>query len=117
MDHITRLLKDVKRLERETMEYMRVCVIKAVKTANKYTVEGLNRYFDSMGAAVEYCKDQARGRSVSIIIDDIPQEPAQIQTRVAVFETSYSEEEQENEKNEPKDENPDRGSTDSTENL
>ena len=107
MNHINRLIRDAKVIERNTAKYMRLCMIDFDADAGKYIIHGLEDvYFDDEGSAVQYCNDQAEGRPVSIIILDIPYSSPHGQTDTAVFEPLRKEQEPgTDEKNQSEDEN------------
>ena len=64
MDHINRLIRDAKIIERNTAKYMRVCIV-VRDESDRYHIRGMeNTFFDSEEQAVKYCREQAEDREV-----------------------------------------------------
>ncbi|MBR3561917.1 MAG: hypothetical protein IKN81_10420 [Oscillospiraceae bacterium] len=71
MTRIDRMLYAARVLDVRTREY-KPCLIVEKTAKDTWMVRGSNRQFTSEAQAVEFCKEQAGGRPVGIVIDDIP---------------------------------------------
>ena len=71
MTHIDRLLYAAKVLDTKTREY-KPCLIVVKNEKGRWTVRGIDREFLTEQSAIQFCEDQAAGRRVAIVIDDIP---------------------------------------------
>ena len=71
MTRIDKLLYEAKILDVRTREYKPCLIIEKI-AADRWTVRGYTGAFSSEAQAVEFCKEQAAGRPLGIVIDDIP---------------------------------------------
>ena len=76
MTHIDKMLYEARVLDARTREY-KPCVIVEKTAAGKWAVRGSNRQFETEDQAVAFCQEQAAGRPMGIVIDDIPRVPVE----------------------------------------
>ena len=70
MTHIARLMYEAKVLDTKTRDY-KPCLIISKNENDRWTVRGLDREFATQDSAIQFCEDQAAGRRLAIVIDDI----------------------------------------------
>lgn len=89
MTRIDKMLYTARQLDVQTREY-RPCVLIEMTDTGKWEINGCNRQFDTEEQAVNFCKEQAAGRTVGIVICDIPRtaaiESADVQTAIDPFD-------------------------------
>lgn len=90
MTRLDKMLYEARLLDAQTREYKPCCLIE-MTDAGKWQVRGNNRLFDSEDQAVEFCRTQAAGRPVGIVICDIPRVAAQPTDGIGIDPLSVSE--------------------------
>lgn len=71
MKRIDKMLYEAKLLDVQTREY-KPCYVIGITEAGDWAVSGCKRRFSSEAQAVDFCKEQAAGRRVGIVVCDIP---------------------------------------------
>ena len=74
MTRIDKMLYEARLLDARTREY-KPCVIVEKTISGKWAVRGSDKQFDTEDHAAAFCKEQAGGRFVGIVFDDIPRVP------------------------------------------
>ena len=71
MRELDRMLLQARKLDILTRDYVQVCIIRPDDTGAWGGV-GIDQTFDSRSDATHFCREQAAGRPLVIIVDDIP---------------------------------------------